>query len=353
MAVWRIRTEIDDRPGRLAALSTALAAAGGNILNLEVHVAPGGVIDEFVVEFPASVSAAHITACLADAGGRRITVVPASRAELVDHTTAALLVAAKLHTDPRSLPHLLGELLRADDATWVYGPDANAPSEDHTLIVPAGPSRAVRLIRRSLPFTLTEAARADALISFLLPLATDPVGHPLTLPDFARLTVRPLRDDDFTAVREMHRRCSPLTRRGRYFLARRNLTARMWQAFCDRERGITLVAESDRGVVALAHLVYTPDPGVGEIAILVEDAWQSRRLGTELTWRLLTLARSRGLAELRAHLLADNRRMRRILTRLGAVIESGPGLILEARLPVVSARLNRSPLPATPQSHHI
>src|SRR5258708_40308684 len=59
------------------------------------------------------------------------------------------------------------------------------------------------------------------------------------------------------------------------------------------------------------------DPGVAELAFLVEDDWQGRGLGRALTDVLLVLGRERGLVELRATVLSENERMRRLLTSFG------------------------------------
>lgn len=344
MTLWRIRTEVADRPGKLAALSSAMAGAGGNILALSVHAEAHGVLDEFVVDLPSGASSASLTCALAEAGGRRVAAVPASPTELLDDTTQALLLAGRLHRDPRQLPALLAALLRADDASWVYGAYAS-PTAGHRreLVVPVGAGRAVKVRREALPFTLTEAARAEAFVRFLVPADDDPLTRRIPLDDGVTVRGRPVGHDDEGAVRALHHRCSPDTRRGRYFLARRDLTTRMWRAFCDPARGLTLVVEADAAdadgpdeapVIALGHLLYTPDPGVAELALMVEDAWQGRGVGTALAQWLIELARDRGVAVVHASVLADNLRMRELLNRLGAAVGTGDRLVLEARIPV-------------------
>src|SRR5437016_249105 len=81
------------------------------------------------------------------AGGRRTVAISASPHELTDEPTRALLLAARLHADPRTLPDALAKLLRADSASWVYGDEAEEPSAATTLVVPVGPRRAVRVDR--------------------------------------------------------------------------------------------------------------------------------------------------------------------------------------------------------------
>ncbi|SEG64951.1 hypothetical protein SAMN04489712_10866 [Thermomonospora echinospora] len=334
MPLLRIRTQIEDRPGRLAVLTAALAERGANILGLSVQVDAEGVVDEFVVDVRRGGAwPRELAAAIEAAGGRHTTVVPARPHELIDEPTRALTLAARLRTDPRSLPRALAELLRADSAAWVSGAaalrepgpdgrhDADAP-RSFELLVPVGPLRAVRLRRAGLPFTATEAARADALVRAALPADEPrPTSRRVLLRDGTEIVVRPLERRDGAAVQAMHERCSQASRRARYFSAKPSLPQRALDLFCEPAYGLTLVAEGpDGSILALAHLVHVLDPGVAEPAFLVEDAWQGRGLGRMLTDLLLVLGRDRGLVELRASVLADNARMRRLLTGVGGRI---------------------------------
>lgn len=334
MGFVRIRTTVDERPGRLARLAAAIAAKGGNILGLSVQSDADGTVDEFVADIPAPPEA--VRAALAEAGGRRVQVVPATAHELADEPTRALLLAARLRAAPWRLPEFLGELLRADDARWVYGAEISDLPDPTLLTVPVAPRRAVRLRRTGLPFTLTEAARAAALARLAQPPA-EPTGaeSPVRLAGGAEVQVRPLTMMYREAVRDLHERCSPETLRHRYRTAAPALPPGAFERLCDRTRGRSLVAGHDGRVVALAGLNLTPEPGIGEMTLLVEDRWQGRGLGRALANMLLRAARDLGLAEVRANLLADNVRMRRLLVSLGATLSytDDPGLI-DARIPV-------------------
>ncbi|GAA4067339.1 GNAT family N-acetyltransferase [Actinomadura miaoliensis] len=323
MPLLRIRTEIEDRPGRLALLTAALARHGANILGLSVQVDTRGVVDEFVVSVPDGGLAdaapeRALAEALGTAGGARTVVVPARPHELVDEPTRALALAARLRGEPQALPEVLAELLRAHEASWTTGPadDDGAPD---VLTVPIGRRRSVRLRRFGLPFTATEAARADALVRAALPAPSpQPASRTVALRDGTRVVVRPIRPEDADAVRELHERCSLESRRMRYFSAKPAPPPRAIEAFSDPAHGLTLVAEGpDGSLLALAHLIHVLDPGVAELAFLVEDAWQGRGLGRALTELLVVLGRERGLVELRAATLSENRRMLRLLVSLG------------------------------------
>ncbi|TDC70894.1 GNAT family N-acetyltransferase [Actinomadura sp. GC306] len=324
MPLFRIRTEIEDRPGRLAQLTTALGRHGANILGLSVQLDTEGVVDEFVVDVPhGGPGARELAETLGAAGGVRTAVRPARPHELVDEPTRALVLASRLRCEPHAVPAILGELLRADDASWAASWDApgrpDAAQDADVLVVPVGGGRAVRLRRFGLPFTATEAARADALVRAALPAPPrSPVPRRVVLRDGTQVTVRPIGDDDAGGIRELHGRCSQDSRRMRYFSPKPAPPRRAIERFGDPAYGRTLVAEGpDGSLLALAQLIHVPDPGVAEMAFLVEDGWQGRGLGRALADLLVTLGRERGVVELRALALSENTRMRRLLTSLG------------------------------------
>ncbi|WP_405085708.1 GNAT family N-acetyltransferase [Microbispora sp. NBC_01389] len=345
MGFFRIRTTVDERPGRLASLTAALADKGGNIFGLSVQPDTDGTVDEFVTEIPASPEA--VREALEAAGGRRVRIVPATAHELTDEPTRTLLLSARLRSASWRLPEILGELLRADDARWVYGAATARPGDrnegetpelpDPTLlVVPVAPRRSIRLRRAGLPFTLTEAARAAAMVRLAQPPAEPSAAEgPVRLADGAEVQVKPLTPLYREALRDLHERCSPETRRFRYFTSNPNLPPRMLDRLCDRARGQSLVAGHDGQVVALASLLFTADPGIAEIALLVEDRWQGRGLGGTLARMLLTQARDLGFAEVRVTLLFDNMRLRRLLSSLGASLThtEDPG-VMEGRIAV-------------------
>ncbi|KWX04206.1 hypothetical protein TH66_10030 [Carbonactinospora thermoautotrophica] len=336
MTLWRIQAVVDESPGRLAALTTALALCQGNILDLTVQPDSHGAVDEFFVMAPPSVGQDLLVNALTTAGGRDVRMRQAGMDELVDAATRALGLAARLSSDLEELPGVLLELLGADAAEVLpatagsTGEAATPDSGDdlHFLLVPLPDGSTVRLARRALVFTATEAARADALVRLAERLSgsgrpPEPASHcHVVLSDESELLVRPGLPGDASAAAQLHRRCSPETRRLRYFSPRHRLSAGMLERLLDRRYGHTLVAVSPQGqLVAMGHLLPTAEPGVAEVALLVEDAWQHRGLGTVLLRRLLALGRCQGFAELSAYVPPGHTRMLRLLRRVGAAEE--------------------------------
>ncbi|MEU7834446.1 MULTISPECIES: ACT domain-containing protein [unclassified Nonomuraea] len=173
MKLWRIRTRVVDRPGRLAELATAFARLDCNVLALHIAatgssaISPSGcdALDEFVVEAPTQLSEEDLRSAVEKAGGLDIVIVRAYVKDLVDPGVQALVLAHAVSDDPEQLPHAMAELLRAPDVQWRRPGDTLADSGESgtTLVISVHPERALLVSRPALPFTPTEAARAAAL----------------------------------------------------------------------------------------------------------------------------------------------------------------------------------------------
>lgn len=324
MVLWRVRAQVDDDPGRLARLAGELAALDANVLGLNVQACTGGPVDEFFVHAPIGVRAADLADRLTAAGGRGVVVLPADAHELVDGPTKALVLAARLRDHPDVLPQALGELLGAADAAWLPV-DASLTGiysgDREVLYVPTADGRAVRVHRPGMPFTMTESARAAALARIPAQAPQPPpasTGTWLLLTDGSEVLLRPGHTEDVEHVQHMHDRCSPESRRLRYFTSIPRLPRAALERLLVPRAGVTLVAvRPGGGIAAVGSLLHTQDPGSGELALLVEDAWQGRGLGTAMLRRLGALALDRGMAELCAHVLPGNRRMLGVFDRAG------------------------------------
>jgi RimJ/RimL family protein N-acetyltransferase len=149
--------------------------------------------------------------------------------------------------------------------------------------------------------------------------------RPLELHDGAALRMRPIRPDDEPRLVELFDRLSPRTVYQRFFRAYDRLPDHWYHRFAhvDYRTRLALVAEQQEAGGPLLHAVARYEPGEAdgttEIAIVVEDAWQHRGLGTLLLDALLAAAEARGLRRFTADVLADNRPMLRVLTRVAHI----------------------------------
>jgi GNAT superfamily N-acetyltransferase len=144
--------------------------------------------------------------------------------------------------------------------------------------------------RDQLPFTPTEFARARALVELdaRLGMRVPHNRHVLTLPEGNEITVRRAGPEDRAAALAMHGRCSPGTLGRRYHGPLADADRYLDHLLSPRF-GQSLVAETASGrLVALGHLLW--DGEENEVALIVEDVWQRRGIGTALLRRLAGMA---------------------------------------------------------------
>jgi len=215
MGCFRVRIELPDRPGALAKAAAAMAAAGGNVLSVDIHEIDGErTIDEILVELPDGSDPDALTAALADAdAGTMLSSRPDSA--VVDPIVRALhWVGFALVGDPQdcdlALAQSLSEICTSAIA-WIATPkeaedllagrqalalgaavvtrEAELPPEiAQSLPGPAwlmavpddhlSPTRVGFAARASsLRFTASEVARAEALMAVCYRLNAGPLSE--------------------------------------------------------------------------------------------------------------------------------------------------------------------------------
>lgn len=210
-----------------------------------------------------------------------------------------------------------------------------------TVIRLRAPEGGVITVERPyLPFTPTEFARARALVELdarlgpRIPRSQDV----LTLPEGNAITVRRADSNDVEAAKAMQERCSRATLGKRYHGpvgdADRYLNHLLSPRF-----GRTLAAQTASGrIVALGHLLWDGDET--EIALLVEDDWQRRGIGTELLGRLVAMAVEAGCESVYAVTQASNTGMVAAMRGLGLPLDYQ----IEEGTLVITARLEAAPV---------
>ncbi|MFC9929120.1 GNAT family N-acetyltransferase, partial [Streptomyces sp. NPDC127190] len=354
-ALWRMRTTVKDEPGSLAALCVALAELRVDILSLQTHPLGDGTVDEFLLRAPGALPAAEITRAVAQAGGASTWIERADAHDLVDAPTRVLGLAARTALDTAELPLALRQLLgrctiRSLPATPVAGQrDAESvPVEgvlEDTVMRLRAPEGGVLTVERPyLPFTPAEFARARALVELDSRLGPRiPRGQDvLTLPEGNDITVRRVDTGDLAAAKAMHERCSARTIGLRYHGpvgdADRYLNHLLSPRF-----GRTLAAQTPSGrIVGLGHLLWDGDET--EVALLIEDDWQRRGVGTELLGRLVAMAMDAGCESVYAVTQASNTGMVAAMRGLGLPLDYQ----IEEGTLVITARLGTAPAGARP-----
>ncbi|MFJ6514219.1 GNAT family N-acetyltransferase [Streptomyces sp. NPDC091406] len=344
--LWRMRTTVLDAPGSLAALCTALAGLRVDILTLQTHPLAQGTVDEFLLRAPASLQAQELSREIAAAGGASTWIERADAHDLVDTPTRVLSLATRTALDAAELPLALRQLLgrctiHSLPAVSVTGraTGQSAPVEgvlEETVMRLRDPSGGVISVERPyLPFTPTEFARARALVELdarlgpRVPRSEDV----LTLPEGNEITVRRADRSDLAAARAMHDRCSQNTLGLRYHGPVADADRYLDHLLSPRF-GRTLAVQTASGkLVALGHLLWDGDET--EVALLVEDDWQRRGIGSQLLRRLVALAEEAGCDSVYAVTQSRNTgmvaAMRALELPLDYQIEEGT-LVITARL---------------------
>lgn len=333
MALWRIRATVDDRPGYLSVLTASLALRSVNILAVQVHTTEEGAVDDFLVDAPDSLVEADIMAAVLKGRGRDAFVTRAEAQGLADQPTRALVLAGRLVHEPETLGETLLALLDATDVRWRPGAASEQPGFHGGRMTLADPAGGSYEVLRALPaFTPAEYARAQALVEVAGSVVRQRREHvTLLLADGAELVVRQAMKDDLGAARELHESCSAATLGNRYLGGVIPGDARLARLL-EPAHGMTLVAATPTGgVVAMANLVAEGE--LGEVALLVDDDWQRRGLGTALLRRLHAHAERSGFAAVVAHTGAGNVAMLRTLRRLGAGTIQRDGALVSVTVP--------------------
>jgi methylglyoxal synthase/GNAT superfamily N-acetyltransferase len=312
--LWTVRATVDDVPGRLATLAASLARLAINILSVQVHLTPDGPVDELLVAANPDLSATDITAAVTAGGARTPRVSRADAHALVDAPTRALNLATRLLGAPDDLATVLASLLPGGQLVWRAEPPparelAERPSgqahEDTSsqlwLTDPSGGG--FLLTRPSAPFTPAEIARAYAMVDVAVVALTERAraepgpARLLMLADGTEIALRPAGPDDAPAIAHLQSRCSLTTRR------------------YAREAGHAVVVEDTDGrVIAVGTLTRQVDGA--ELALLVDERWRRRRIGSLLAKRLVAVALDEGISRIRATVHTPDPAMVRIVSGL-------------------------------------
>lgn len=344
--LWRMRTTVKDEPGSLAALCTALAGRRVDILSLQTHPLAEGTVDEFLLRAPADLAGSEIAREVSLAGGTDTWIERADAHDLVDAPTRVLGLATRTALDAAELPLALRQLLgrctiRSLPAAPVgggRGPEfvpVEGALEDTVMRLRAPEGGVITVERPYLPFTPTEFARARALVELdarlgpRVPRSQDV----LTLPEGNDITVRRADTGDLEAAKAMQERCSPRTLGMRYHGPVGDADRYLNHLLSPRY-GRTLAVQTASGrIVGLGHLLWDGDET--EVALLVEDEWQRRGIGSELLRRLVGMAGSAGCESVYAVTQSSNTgmvaAMRGLELPLDYQIEEGT-LVITARL---------------------
>ena len=143
----------------------------------------------------------------------------------------------------------------------------------------------------------------------------------VTLKDGSCVGIRPVLPEDEPRLVTLHGRLSPHTAHQRFFTVMKRLPPDWAYHFAnvDYRRRMALVVERDLEwrpeLIAVARYEPSDDEDCVEIAIVVQDYWQGKGLGTILLKEILGAGDANGIRRFRAYVLDDNHRMLAMLSR--------------------------------------
>ncbi len=155
-----------------------------------------------------------------------------------------------------------------------------------------------------------------------------PIGYPrefereVTLKDGARIRIRPVLPEDEPRLITLYGRLTEHTKYQRFFSIMKRLPPDWAHYFAnvDYRRRMALVAERDLDwrpeLIGVARYEPSTEEGMAEVAIVVQDYWQGKGLGTLLLNEITRAGETHGIRRFRAYALADNHRMLALLSRL-------------------------------------
>lgn len=319
---WRVRADIPDRPGTLAQLVRAMGALHTYSVGVSVigHEGDYRTID-IALKAPESVTEEVLRAS-AQSVGKNVFVGPGTPEDDLDIPTRVLDGASAVVARPELAPLAARKLVEADEVEVTDATEGEDDSPD-VMRLQWTPDQHVVLQRSWAPFAAAERARASAFLRLSAAIASalgnedaaawvEPIkgGH---------VWIRLARPEDADAVAAMHDRCSERSRYQRYFSLSDWRGVRL-QRLAGGHRGATLVVMSEDGqIIGLGNVFPDPAEGDGsaEVALIVEDAYQGRGVGTKLLQVLIYFAIRLGFTEVVASVLAENKGMLRVFETSG------------------------------------
>ena len=144
-----------------------------------------------------------------------------------------------------------------------------------------------------------------------------------TLKDGTVVHIRPIRPEDDHALIEIFKHLSPQTVYQRFFQALPELSPGMarYLANVNYTNRMALIAEAGGDVIGVGRYERTSDAQVADLGLVVLDEWQNLGLGRILLQEILRIGKSNGIQQFRADVLAENRRMLRLLAQESTILE--------------------------------
>jgi len=140
--------------------------------------------------------------------------------------------------------------------------------------------------------------------------------------DGENVLLRPIKPEDESLFNTLFSSLSAETKRFRFFEIIKELSHEKLVRFCnlDNDREIAIIAEfqkDNKKIIGVARLIINVGGNDGEFAVLVNDLWQGKGLGSELVDRIIDIARDMGVKYVYSDVLSNNLKMLRLAEKKG------------------------------------
>jgi GNAT superfamily N-acetyltransferase len=140
--------------------------------------------------------------------------------------------------------------------------------------------------------------------------------------DGRRIEIRAFRPGDAADLESAAGHMSTQTRYRRFFTVKRHFSEREREFFLNVDFGdhVALMAwaeEAGRRIIVGGGRYVVVEPGKAEVAFVVLDQYQGQGIGAALMRHLAAIARARGLRELVAEVLPENKPMLKVFEKSG------------------------------------
>lgn len=145
----------------------------------------------------------------------------------------------------------------------------------------------------------------------------------VTLQDGSTVQARPIQHEDEEKMLALFCRFSPRTVYLRFHGFISEMPRERVKRFCtvDHDNSFALVATVGEGaeekIIAVCRYYRLPKEDTAEMAIVVEDVYQAKGIGTHILKQLATIAREKGVHIFEGYVLAENRKMMQVLKDSG------------------------------------
>lgn len=193
--------------------------------------------------------------------------------------------------------------------------------------------RVLELVNIAHPKFRAELVQAAKMQGYIyqdqIELAWDQIDYPEelerydVLKDGTRIFFRPVKPTDESALSEMFYSLSPKSVRTRFMMHKKAFPHREVQQFTnvDYRQNVAIVgivpAASHDQIVAIAQYFQDPRSQGAEVALLVQDEWQRKGMGTFLLAYITQIAKQRGVKYFCAKVLPNNEPMLAIFRSCG------------------------------------